>query len=95
MESLIPQSGVARVSVSYRMANTIEVDQHMVRVIEGVYAGVIGLPEPAADCLYIVSHMVRMALPRRRDLLSPADEVRDENGNILACRMFEANIAIG
>jgi hypothetical protein len=37
--------------------------------------------------------MVRMALPQRRDLLSPANIVRDTQGNILACRMFESNLA--
>lgn len=92
-ETVIPQSGNARIDVSYRDSNAIEVEQHSVRVIKGVYGAVTGLPEPVEGCLYVVSHMVRMALPQRRDLLSPADIIRDSDGNILACRMFEANVA--
>lgn len=89
-KTVIAQSGVARVAVDYRIAGTVEVDQRPVEIIEGVYGDVTGLPEPAPDCRYLVSHMVRMALPQRADLLSPANMVRDEQGNILACRMFEA-----
>jgi hypothetical protein len=37
-------------------------------------------------CYYIVSSMVAQHLPDRHDLLIPADFVRDENGNIVACK---------
>ena len=91
-ETVIPQSGVARVAVSYQDAGTIPLGAHAVQVIKGVYGEVTGLPDPTSDCFFVVSHMVRMALPQRKDLLSPADIIRDAQGNILACRMFEANI---
>jgi len=90
-ETVIPQSGMARIAVSYREVASVRLGQQDVRVIEGLYGEVVGLPAPAPDCCYLVSHMVRMALPQRRDLLSPADIVRDGKGNILACRMFERN----
>ena len=35
---------------------------------------------------YIVSQMVKSALPGRRDLLVPAEVVRDSSGNIIGCR---------
>jgi hypothetical protein len=35
---------------------------------------------------YIVSAMVKAALPKRRDLLVPSDFVRDEKGQILGCK---------
>ena len=35
---------------------------------------------------YIVSQMVKSALPNRKDLLVPADVVRDKQGNILGCK---------
>lgn len=91
-ESIIPQSGLARVAVAYREAGTVPLEGHAVPLIQGNYGGVEGLPDPVPDCAYLVSHMVRMALPQRRDLLSPANIVRDDRGNILACRMFESNL---
>jgi hypothetical protein len=91
-ETTILQSGVARVAVSYQDAGNVILGDHTVRVIKGIYGAVTGLPDPEKDCYFIVSHMVRMALPQRGDLLSPADLVRDAQGNILACRMFESNI---
>lgn len=37
---------------------------------------------------YIVSALVKNALPNRPDLLVPHDVVRDEGGNIIGCRSF-------
>ena len=37
------------------------------------------------DVLLIVSAMVRQALPDRKDLASPGDLVRDENGAVIGC----------
>lgn len=45
-----------------------------------------GLPEPMEGIYYIVSQLVKSALPHRKDLLVPADVVRDANGNILGCK---------
>lgn len=92
-ETVFPSVGNARVAVAYRQARTIEIDGHVVPVIEGKYGTVVGLPEPEPGCIYLVSHMARMALPQRMDLWSPADLIRDGQGNVLACRMFEANEA--
>lgn len=91
-ETVIPSEGNARVSVNYRQARTIELGGHAVPVIEGKYGDVAGLPEPVGGCIYIVSHMVRMALPKRADLWSPADMIRDASGTVVACRMFEATM---
>ena len=52
---------------------------------------VTGLPEYQNGTFLIVSTMVRTALPNRRDLLSPADMVRDSKGVIIGCRGFVAN----
>lgn len=35
---------------------------------------------------YIVSQLVKSALPHRKDLLVPAEVVRDDKGNILGCK---------
>lgn len=41
---------------------------------------------------YIVSAMVRLAVPERRDVYSPADFVRDAAGKIVGCQAMEANV---
>lgn len=45
-----------------------------------------GLPEENCDTYYIVSQLVKSALPDRKDLLVPAEVVRDGYGNIIGCR---------
>jgi hypothetical protein len=41
--------------------------------------------EKNAYIWYIVSMMIRLACPDRRDLLSPGDVVRDAEGKIIGC----------
>ena len=45
-----------------------------------------GLPDYADDTYYIVSQLVKSALPTRPDLLVPAEMVRDEKGVIIGCK---------
>jgi len=45
-----------------------------------------GLPEFRKETFYIVSQLVKSALPDRTDLLVPAEVVRDEKGNIVGCK---------
>ena len=45
-----------------------------------------GLPYLVEGVFYIVSQLVKSALPERTDLLVPAEVVRDENGNIIGCK---------
>ena len=40
----------------------------------------------APGVYYIVSAMVAQALPHRKDLLVPAEQVRDSDGKIIGCR---------
>ena len=55
------------------------------------YGEVEGLPEEKEDTFYIVSQLVRSALPDRKDLLSPAGLVRDEAGRIIGSTGFYCN----
>lgn len=54
------------------------------------FGSVEGLPEPAADVVYIVSMLVQQALPERTDLLrpdtGPANVVRDAEGKIVGVK---------
>ena len=45
-----------------------------------------GLPEAEAGTFFIVSQIIKSALPSRADLLVPAEVVRDKSGNIIGCR---------
>lgn len=51
-----------------------------------VFSDPVGLPDFSDGTWYIVSQLVKSALPERTDLLVPAEMVRDANGNILGCK---------
>ncbi len=60
-------------------------------LVRSEYGQVDGLPHPVEDTIYIVSSMVRMALPSRTDIASPANLVRDNAGKIIGCKGLEIN----
>lgn len=45
-----------------------------------------GLQQYKEGTFYIVSQLVKSALPERMDLLVPAEVVRDDQGNIIGCK---------
>jgi hypothetical protein len=57
------------------------------------YGQVEGLPEEddEYETMYIVSNMVRLALPERADIASPGDTVRDSEGHIIGCKNLVVN----
>jgi hypothetical protein len=71
---------------------------HPVTIIDGIeivskeYGEVQDLPEWALGMVYIVSFMVRDALPDRKDLLSPGDLIRNDKGEIIGCSNLVQNI---
>ena len=60
-------------------------------LVRSEYGQVEGLPAPVTDTIYIVSSMVRLALPVRTDIASPVDLVRDAAGKIVGCKSLEVN----
>lgn len=82
-----PSGHLARVSVS--LADIGERDG--IPLVTGKYGEVTGLPDESTGEFFIVSAMVRTALPDRKDLGSPAKLVRDEKGNITGCEALEVN----
>ena len=44
------------------------------------YGAVEGLPEPQPETIYVVSGLVRAAVPHREDVYSPGRLVRDDQG---------------
>ncbi len=55
------------------------------------YGDVEDLPDPDPDNFYIVSMMVRQALPNRYDIASPGDLIRDESGQIIGAKNLVVN----
>ena len=83
-----PTSGrVARVATKTSMVNIVD----GFRVFTQELGEVTGLPDPVAGTYYLVSAMVRSALPHRTDLISPGDAVRDSEGNIVGVTGFIIN----
>ena len=56
------------------------------------YGQVMGLPNRNDGVGYIVSALVRLAVPHRRDVFSPGELVRDGQNNVIGCKSLEANI---
>lgn len=79
---VFPSEGTIRLS-----AKTVEVGEiGGIRLTKTQYGDPEGLPEEADGVYYIVSAMIKAACPDRRDLLVPAEQVRDEVGRIIGCR---------
>lgn len=84
----IPPSGhVAR--ASQRSAPVTVADG--IPLVKVEYGLVEGLPPTEAMTLYIVSAIVRLAMPDRYDLASPGDLVRDASGQPVGCRNLVVN----
>jgi len=82
-----PSGNAVRVSVTLSEAGTHD----GISLVRGAYGEVTGLPAEQDGVLYIVSALVRAALPTRRDLASPAKLTRDDKGNITGCEALEVN----
>ncbi len=65
-----------------------------IRVVSITYGEVEGVPEFDGNT-YLVSALVRAALPRRFDVLSPGELVRDEKGAVVGCRALVMNTLEG
>ena len=70
-----------RVSCESRKVDTVE----GIDIYENIYGEVTGLPEFKEGVYYVVSAMVRQALPERKDLLSPGQLIRNEAGQPIGC----------
>jgi len=60
-------------------------------LIRATYGAVVGLPDPLPGVMYLVSGLVRAAVPTRDDVASPGDLVRDSDGNITGCKNLVVN----
>ncbi|MFA5625765.1 MAG: hypothetical protein WC966_12050 [Bradymonadales bacterium] len=60
-------------------------------VFRATYGEVEGLPAPAPGVAYVVSGLVRAAVPNRKDVFSPGKLIRDENGQPIGCQGLIGN----
>ncbi len=79
--ALDPSGAVARVEVKNELVKGL----YGIEIFEQVVGEVTGLPLPAFGTYYLVSTMVRLAVPDRKDVLSPGQLVRDESGRPVGC----------
>lgn len=79
---LQPESTPARVKVTRHVVKTV----NAIDLYSAEYGEVENLPEIKHGVYYIVSLLVKSAVPYRNDLVSPGDLVRDENGNVISCK---------
>jgi hypothetical protein len=88
------QNGVIFASGSVARVSTRNVRAGVVGgipVFRQEYGAVVGLPDPEESVYYIVSAIVRTALPSRKDLVSPGDLVRNSAGEVVGCGSFISN----
>jgi len=52
------------------------------------------IPKYIEGTYYIVSQLVKNALPKRKDLLVPKGAVRDDKGNIIGCTRLDIGYVI-
>ena len=95
-ERTFPPSGtVARcqeVSCPYANINDLELITRQYGKVELLNQEKQVLPfEVDPNTLYIVSAMVRLALPQYNNLASPGDLIRDSNGQIVGCKNLVVN----
>ncbi len=85
--TLPPDGRLPRCSEITSLVGTFEGIDLIVRS----YGEVDHIPEPEEGILYIVSMLVRLALPGRKDLASPGDLVRDKQGKIIGGKNLVVN----
>lgn len=85
----VPPSGIiARVTVTRTQAGVIAPG---IPIFVSQYGDVTGVPTPTTKIVYLVSAMVRQALPNRMDVLSPGELVRGTDGQPIGCCGLDAN----
>jgi len=55
-------------------------------VVRTVPGDVEGLPDPIPGTVFLVSRIVKAAVPDRMDCMVPDDLVRDSEGRVIGCR---------
>lgn len=96
IKSFEPSGQVARVSTEYfNIVPDVAFDITGLNFISTEFGEAINLPDEKLnkfgrpEKLYIVSAVLKSACQERKDLIVPADLVRDEKGNVIGCKAFD------
>ena len=88
----VPPSGqVARVATSTVPDGALRNGDSPIPLVKTAYGAVTDLLDSFPGDYFIVSTLVRLAVPNRKDLLSPSGLVRDASGNVIGCAALEGN----
>lgn len=90
---LVAETGNIEFPVSGQVARCAQTTERIgdldgIPLSRSQFGEVVDLPKETDGVYYIVSRLVRSALPERKDLLVPNEMVRDEKGVIIGCRSF-------
>ena len=88
LAELPPSGNVARVSVTRELVGQVA----GLPVYHSRFGAVVGLPDEIVGTVLVVSAMVRLAVPLRRDVYSPGELVRGADGQPVGCRGLEASL---
>lgn len=78
-----PSCGVVRCSTSQKKVGCV----NGITLNKVVFGKVDGLPKQQKNTLLIVSNLVLQA-SKRKDLIAPCDQVRNDKGQIIGCKSF-------
>lgn len=83
-----PSGSLIRLTTNTVAAGEVEVDGVTIPLTTTAFGNPEGLPAFQEGTMYIVSALIKSALPDRTDLVVPNEAVRDEQGRIVGCRSF-------
>jgi len=86
-----PSQGVARCAQEDVECGSINFEDVTIPLLHTTFGDVTGLPDQEDGVFYIVSALVRAAVPNRSDVISPTRLVRNELGAIIGCGGFASN----
>lgn len=83
-----PSDKTIRLKQSTEFVKYIGDENSPITLTKTVFGEPEGLPEYKEGTYYLVSQLIKSALPDRKDLLVPAQVFRDQKGIILGCESF-------
>lgn len=97
----LPSGSVARVSATLTPVDVFGYPRAVqeIALADGIlisaqeFGEVTGLPEQKDGTIYLVSALVRTAVPHRLDVLSPGELIRNDAGQPIGCAGLTANAA--
>lgn len=81
----------ARIAEEFETEENLEYGMFEIPVQSKQFLGVIDLPVPRKNTVYVVSSMVFAQVPHRNDVVAPGPLIRNEQGHPVGCRGLTAH----